>query len=231
MSLTSRQHRAKESPAGVDGQRIDVRRDAHASCQVLVDDQEIGTITVADEARPDAAEAVKSLHEINVATTILSGDRQATTENLAKSVGIDPGEVHAEQSPEDKQHWVEACTDQTIMVGDGINDAAALAGADVGIAMGTGTNIAIEAADVIVPGDRLESVPLVIRIARMTRSTIRQNLFFAFLYNGTLIPIAALGLLGASGPIWAAIAMGLSDVTVIGNAIRLGLRLKRLRGS
>ena len=97
-----------------------------------------------------------------------------------------------------------------------------LAEADVGVAMATGTNIAVEAADVIIPGDRLTNMARTISIARMTRVSIRQNLFFAFVYNATLIPVAAIGLLGASGPIWAAIAMGLSDVTVIGNAIRLG---------
>ena len=95
--------------------------------------------------------------------------------------------------------------------------------------MGNGTNIAIEAADVIIPGDRLSSIPLTIRIARMTRRAIRQNLFFAFFYNGSLIPVAAIGLLGVHGPVWAAIAMGLSDTTVVGNAVRLGWRLRRLR--
>ncbi|MEE2907859.1 MAG: cation-translocating P-type ATPase [Planctomycetota bacterium] len=215
----------------VEGQRVEVRRDASASCRVMVDDRQIGTITIADETRHDAPQAISALHNLNVSTTVLSGDRQPVAEDLARSIGIPLEDVHAEQSPDDKQAWVTACSERTLMVGDGINDAAALAASDVGVAMGTGTNIAIEAADVIVPGDRLTTVALTIRIARMTRTTIHQNLFFAFLYNGTLIPIAALGLLGASGPIWAAIAMGLSDVTVIGNAIRLSVRLRRLRGS
>ena len=140
----------------VEGRRVEVRRDATASCRVLVDDREIGTITIADEPRPDASEAVSALQDLDMSMTVLSGDRQSAAEALARSVGIDPGDVQAEQSPDDKLHWVETCPERTLMVGDGINDAAALAGADVGVAMGTGTNIAIEAADVIVPGDRLD---------------------------------------------------------------------------
>ena len=87
--------------------------------------------------------------------------------------------------------------------------------------MASGTNIAIESAEVVIPGDRVTAVPETIHIARRTLATIKQNLFFAFVYNAAAIPIAALGLLGASGPLWAAAAMGLSDITVIGNALRL----------
>lgn len=212
----------------LDGVKVEVLRDATASCRVNADGKQIGTITVADEARPGAREAITRLHQQNVSVSMLSGDRQGPAEEIANIVGIAREDVHAEQTPESKNKWVEGCQSQTMMVGDGINDAAALAQADLGVAMGNGTNIAIEAADVIIPGDRLSSIPLTIRIARMTRRAIRQNLFFAFFYNGSLIPVAAIGLLGVHGPVWAAIAMGLSDTTVVGNAVRLGWRLRRL---
>ncbi len=112
------------------------------------------------------------------------------------------------------------------MVGDGINDAAALVAADLGIARASGPTVAIESADVVIPGRRVMAVPETILLARDTLATIRQNLFFAFIYNGVAIPVAALGLLGTTGPLVAAAAMGLSDLTVIGNALRLKRRLK-----
>jgi Cu+-exporting ATPase len=115
----------------------------------------------------------------------------------------------------------------TIMIGDGINDAAALAQADLGIALASGTNITIESADVVIPSDRVMAVPQTIYIARQTLGTIKQNLFFAFFYNAIAIPVAAFGLLGTIGPLVAAAAMGVSDITVIGNAIRLKRRLSR----
>jgi Cu+-exporting ATPase len=113
------------------------------------------------------------------------------------------------------------------MVGDGVNDAAALTRADVGLALASGTSVAIESAGIVVPGDRVLAVPETIRIARMTLSAIRQNLFLAFAYNVSMIPIAALGLLGIHGPLIAAGAMALSDLSVVGNALRLRSRLRR----
>lgn len=212
----------------VEEMAIQVVRDAVASCRVVVDDRTIGTITVSDQLRPDAVQAIAELQALKIDVHMLSGDREHAAMEIAQEAGIPTANVHAEQTPDDKQRWIANCPRRTMMVGDGINDAAALAEADVGVAMATGTNIAVEAADVIIPGDRLTNMARTISIARMTRVSIRQNLFFAFVYNATLIPVAAIGLLGASGPIWAAIAMGLSDVTVIGNAIRLGVRLRRM---
>ncbi len=113
------------------------------------------------------------------------------------------------------------------MIGDGINDAAALAGADLGIALASGTTIAIESADVVIPGEHVLAVPETISLARRTLATIKQNLFFAFLYNTAAIPAAAFGPLGPFGPLIAAAAMGASDVTVIGNALRLKRRLRQ----
>ncbi len=107
------------------------------------------------------------------------------------------------------------------MIGDGINDAAALASADLGIALASGTTIAIESADVVIPSQRVVAVPETIELARATLATIKQNLWFAFMYNVAAIPAAALGLLGPHGPLIAAAAMGASDITVIGNALRL----------
>jgi len=117
------------------------------------------------------------------------------------------------------------------MVGDGINDAAALAQADLGIALASGTNIAIESADIVIPSDHVHAIPETIQLARLTLSTIKQNLLFAFLYNSLAIPIAALGLLGMRGPLISSIAMCFSDITGVGNALRLKAKLTRLRGS
>jgi Cu+-exporting ATPase len=116
-----------------------------------------------------------------------------------------------------------------MMVGDGINDAAALAASDVGVAIASGTNVAMESASIVIPGDSITATVESVRIARITRSTIKQNLFFAFMYNCAAIPLAAFGLLGPQGPLIAAAAMGLSDITVIGNAIRLKQRLRKRR--
>jgi len=135
--------------------------------------------------------------------------------------------VHAEQTPESKIDFLKQIDGRSIMVGDGINDAGALATADVGISLGSGTNIAIETATVVIPGDQVQAIPATIQIARLTLRAIKQNLFFAFLYNSAMVPIAALGLLGASGPLIAAVAMGCSDITVIGNAIRLRWIIRR----
>ena len=128
---------------------------AVASCRVMVDDGTIGTITVSDQLRPDAVQAIAELKALKIDVHMLSGDREHAAMEIAQEAGIPAANVHAEQT-DDKQRWIANCTRRTMMVGDGINDAAALAEADVGVAMATGTNIAVEAADVIIPGDRLD---------------------------------------------------------------------------
>ena len=160
---------------------------------------------------------------------MLTGDRRAVADRIGAELGLQPDEIHADLLPEDKVRLISemAKTGKIAFVGDGVNDAAALAQADLGIALASGTNIAIESADVVIPGDHVTAIPQTLHIARSTLRTIKQNLFFAFFYNSVAIPAAALGLLGMYGPLIAAAAMGLSDITVIGNAIRLKRRLNR----
>ena len=213
--------------ATVEGRRVEIGRDEEATCRVLLDGELAGRLTMADEPRPDASTAVSTLRALGVRVHMLSGDRAAAAGAIAERVGIDADAVHAEQTPEGKIEFLERIDGHSIMVGDGINDAGALATADVGISLGSGTNIAIETATVVIPGDQVQAIPTTIRIARLTLRNIKQNLFFAFLYNTSMVPIAALGLLGTSGPLIAAIAMGCSDITVIGNAIRLRWLIRR----
>ncbi|MCP3903857.1 MAG: cadmium-translocating P-type ATPase [Planctomycetes bacterium] len=212
------------------GRRVEVVADERATCRVIADGAPLGTITVADHPRPDAAQAVRELRAMDVAPSMLSGDRPQAAAEIGALLGFDPDEIHGGADPEAKESHVAGLGPGTVMVGDGINDAAALARADLGIAMASGTNIAIESADIVIPGDRVTAVVETVALARATLRTIRQNLFFAFLYNGLAIPAAALGLLGVQGPIIAAAAMGLSDITVIGNALRLKRRLASPKG-
>ncbi len=205
----------------VDGQLVEVRRSESMTCRVLVDGQEVGLMMVADALRDDAAQAVARLHEMGLTVTMLSGDRLAVAQAVGREVGLDPSEIEADATPESKAELVAKLPPGSVMIGDGINDAAALAEADLGIAMASATNIAIESADVVIPSDHVLAVPETIELARKTLSTIKQNLFFAFCYNVAAIPAAALGFLGPHGPLIAAIAMGASDITVIGNALRL----------
>ncbi len=213
----------------VEGRDIEVVRDADATCKVIIDGQTRGAINVEDDLRPDAVDAVNRLRSMDVTVTMLTGDDARKAASIGATLGLDEASIEAEATPESKTAFIDALQQPVVMVGDGINDAAALATADLGIAMASGTNIAIESADVVIPGDRVGAVADTIDLARQTLRAIRQNLFFAFFYNAVAIPVAALGLLGTAGPLWAAAAMGLSDVTVIGNAIRLKARLGRNR--
>jgi Cu+-exporting ATPase len=232
----------------VQNRSVAVVRDEHATCRVEVDGDVAGTIDVTDQLRPDAKGAVDELRQMGIRVTMLSGDRRPVAESVGAQLGLRPEEIRAQETPESKLQFIlqvsagmrsslsrGAVRDgigakpqaaATVMVGDGINDAAALAQADLGIAMSSATNIAIESADVVIPSDRVKAVGEMIDLARRTLRTIKQNLFFAFLYNVLAIPAAALGLLGLYGPLIAAAAMGLSDITVIGNAIRLKRQLQ-----
>ena len=200
---------------------------------VLVEDAgtTVGAIAVRDELRPEAPDVVAALHQRGVHVAMLTGDNAATAAALARQAGVD--DVRAELLPDDKISAVDELSRRggVAMVGDGINDAPALAQADVGIAMGTGTDVAMETADVTLLRGDLRSVPQAIQLSRATMRTIRWNLFWAFIYNVIGIPLAAgvfYPLLGWQlSPIYAAAAMAFSSVFVVSNSLRLrGLRLE-----
>ncbi|MFC4033677.1 heavy metal translocating P-type ATPase [Streptomyces polygonati] len=178
-------------------------------------------LVVADAVKPTSARAVRRLRELGLRPVLLTGDNAAVAAAVAEAVGIDPADVHAEALPEDKVAVVRRLQERgrtVAMVGDGVNDAAALARADLGLAMGTGTDAAIEAGDLtLVRGDLLV-VADAIRLSRRTLATIRTNLFWAFAYNLAAIPLAAAGLLN---PMIAGAAMAFSSVFVVGNSLRL----------
>ncbi|WP_296215460.1 cation-translocating P-type ATPase [uncultured Corynebacterium sp.] len=183
--------------------------------KVSANGRAIGTISVADTVRPTSAEAVRKMHEMGLKTVLLTGDNQQVADAVAREVGID--EVIAGVMPEDKVAHIRSL-ENVAMVGDGVNDAAALASADLGIAMGSGTDAAIEAADITVMRDDLLAVADALRLARKTLRTIKMNLFWAFAYNVAAIPLAAFGLLN---PMLAGAAMALSSVFVVSNSLRL----------
>ena len=193
---------------------------------IAVDGMLAATMAIADPIKDSTRSALKTLHQLGLKVVMLTGDAEATAAAVAKELGID--EFHAGVSPEEKHDFVKRLhADGRIvaMAGDGINDAPALAAADVGIAMGTGTGVAIESAGVTLVGGDLRGVAAASNLSRKTMSNIRQNLFFAFIYNALGIPIAA-GLLYPFfgvllSPMIAAAAMSLSSVSVIANALRL----------
>ncbi|WP_109464884.1 heavy metal translocating P-type ATPase [Albibacillus kandeliae] len=193
---------------------------------LAVDGAPAGLVAVADRVKETTPDAIRALHELGLRIIMATGDATATAQAVAKELGID--EVHAQVSPEDKNALVRRLKGEGLsvaMAGDGVNDAPALAEADVGIAMGTGADVAVESAGItLVKGD-LGGIVRARRLAEATMRNIRQNLFFAFVYNTAGVPLAAgilypfLGVL--LSPIVAAAAMSLSSVSVIGNALRL----------
>ncbi len=186
----------------------------------------LGIIAVADTVKEEAKAVVASLHKIGLKVLLLTGDQKKTAEAIAQSVGID--QVIAEVLPDEKADQIARLQEEghrVAMIGDGINDAPALARADVGMAIGTGTDVALAAADMTLVSGQLTGIPRAIRLSRATIRNIKENLFFAFIYNIILIPVAA----GALYPLWGirlspilgAAAMGLSSVSVVTNALRL----------
>jgi P-type Cu+ transporter len=178
-------------------------------------------LVVSDVVKPTSGRAVAALRDLGLRPVLLTGDNAAAAATVAAEVGVDPADVVAEVLPQDKVDVVRRLQAEgrvVAMVGDGVNDAAALAQADLGLAMGTGTDVAIEASDLTLVRGDLRVAADAIRLARRTLSTIRGNLFWAFAYNVAAVPLAAAGLLS---PMLAGGAMALSSVFVVTNSLRL----------
>ena len=211
----------------VDGVQVEVRTStlqldaAETSVDVVVDGAVIGTICVADQAKSSSAEAIAEFSSLGIRTLMATGDRPSVAKAIASEVGIAVGDIHAGLSPADKLALVadlQATGHCVAMVGDGVNDAAALAAADLGISMGAGSDVAVHASDLTLMRNELTSVADAIRLSRRTLRTIKMNLLWAFGYNIAAVPLAMSGRLS---PFVAGLAMVLSSVFVVSNSLRL----------
>ncbi|WP_301125676.1 heavy metal translocating P-type ATPase [Streptomyces cacaoi] len=210
-----------ELPAELAEAKARAERAGRTAIVVAWDGEVHAVLEVADAVKPTSAEAIRRLRGLGLTPVLLTGDNKAVAEAVAAEVGIAPEDVVAEVMPEDKVSVVKRLQDEgrsVAMVGDGVNDAAALAQADLGLAMGTGTDAAIEAGDLTLVRGDLRAAADAIRLSRRTLGTIRSNLFWAFAYNVAALPLAAAGLLN---PMIAGAAMAFSSVFVVGNSLRL----------
>jgi Cu+-exporting ATPase len=206
-------------PSVAEEQMDALEREAKTAVIVAIDDTIIAVLGIADTLKPGSEDAIRALHDAGIQTTMLTGDNERTARAIADRVGID--HVVAEVLPDGKTDEIRRLQEEfgrVAFVGDGINDAPALTQADVGIAIGTGTDVAIEASDVTLVRGELSGVVDALSLSRATFRTIRQNLFWAFFYNVVMIPLAVIGWMH---PVLAEIAMATSSVTVVGNANRL----------
>ena len=185
------------------------------------DPQPVGLIALADSPKPESGQAIAELHELGLEPVLLTGDAPEVAQAIASSVGIKPENVYAGVTPERKSEVIAQLQDEgyrVAMVGDGVNDAPALARADLGMAMGSGTDVAVQASDIVLMRSDMRAIPMSLRLSRATLHTIKSNLFWAFAYNTIAVPVAAAGLLN---PMIAAAAMAFSSVFVVLNSMRL----------
>ncbi len=201
---------------------IPQKMDRDHSLYLLEDGDLLATIDLEDEIKPEAKPLIQFLHTQGIETILLSGDRISTTEKVAQAVGIQ--KVFAEKLPEEKLHIIESLsnTSATAMIGDGINDAPSLSRASVGISLGNASQTAIDSSQIVLLHDNLLLIKDMFQLGKLTVRTIKQNLFWAFIYNVLAIPLAAFGFLS---PIIGAVTMGLSDIVVIGNSLWLRTKL------
>jgi Cu+-exporting ATPase len=233
--------------SGLEGRATELSSQGKTPMYIAVGDRVGGIIAVADTLKPEAKDVVKSLHDMGWEVIMLTGDNLRTAEAIARDVGID--RVLAQVPPDGKSQEIKGLQAEgkvVAMVGDGINDAPALAQAQVGIAIGTGTDVAMEAAGITLVRGNLGGIVEALTLSRATMRTIKQNLFWAFFYNTALIPVAAgapylifsggsvpgplqplLGEFGFLNPVLAAAAMAISSFTVVSNS----LRLQRYKGA
>jgi len=208
--------------AALADRRAELEAEGRTVMTIALGVKALGLIAVADQPKPSSAEAIRSLAGRGIEVVMLTGDAEGPAQAIARAVGIT--QVRANVLPEDKVRLVQeaqARGRRVAMVGDGVNDAPALAQADIGIALGTGTDVAVEAGDLILVSGDLSAVVRAVRLSAQTMRHIRQNLSLASVYNAAMIPIAALGILGGHAPLICAAAMALSDICVVGNALRL----------
>ncbi|NUR67184.1 MAG: HAD-IC family P-type ATPase, partial [Streptomyces sp.] len=212
---------AMELPQRLARLKSEAEASGRTAIAVAWDGETRAVLEVADAVKETSAEAITRLRALGLTPILLTGDNEAVAQAVAREVGIAPEDVIAEVLPQDKVDVVKRLQGEgrsVAMVGDGVNDAAALAQADLGLAMGTGTDAAIEAGDLTLVRGDLRAAADAIRLARRTLGTIRSNLFWAFAYNVAALPLAAAGLLN---PMLAGAAMAFSSVFVVGNSLRL----------